>query len=312
MAPPFRLLLSKDGIRTMLGRLEMQQILLGREPADGFKIPSSAVSREHGILLSFDKHWYFKDLGSSNGSWLNGRQLIPQKLNLVKVGDVLQLADSLLEIASVEPGDLDDSITSVIVFRRGDFHREFPLVEQGPIATFGGKNADIKLDEETLDLPGLVIERRGSDLTASVLSTRINVLKNEMPLERTVILKDRDVLACGAYEIFISLGNDITASREQYFKLDDEVRVEGQGAVFHDWEEESAKRAPVNPAFGRVSDKAMDLRATAVMPANSRYDVNDSDKEVRKLDAFENFIVVGVGALLLILVVGATLYWILA
>lgn len=54
------------------------------------------VSREHACLYLRGQNFYLMDLGSNNGTFMNGKALLPHHAQLVQTGDVIRLG--LLEI----------------------------------------------------------------------------------------------------------------------------------------------------------------------------------------------------------------------
>ena len=73
-----------------------EDIRLGRLPANEISLTSPRVSRRHALIRRTDEGFELVDVGSSNGSRVNGTELrarIPVSLN---PGDRIQLADELL------------------------------------------------------------------------------------------------------------------------------------------------------------------------------------------------------------------------
>jgi pSer/pThr/pTyr-binding forkhead associated (FHA) protein len=53
------------------------------------------VSRRHAELRAEDGRWIVRDLGSSNGTWVNGRRVMEAE---VRPGDVLHLGGCRLRL----------------------------------------------------------------------------------------------------------------------------------------------------------------------------------------------------------------------
>lgn len=80
--------------------MEKDTILLGRRsPVDGIfpevdltdHDTDSYISRRHGRITKQESGWVYEDLGSSNGSWVNGAKLQPHIQQGLKEGDSLRL-----------------------------------------------------------------------------------------------------------------------------------------------------------------------------------------------------------------------------
>lgn len=200
--------------RAELGTVSGEEVAIGREPpSGGIVLPSQAVSRTHGLFTAVRNHWFFRDSGSTNGSWINTRKIRPGEWVLVKPGDLLQLADSALEIAHVPAfagfggGIPNLGIRSLLVFSRGGFLDEYPIPEYGRALVIGGSKADLKLDIDIHELPALVIERRGDMVCAFSISKEVPVQCNGVELTHTATLKDRDELSVDHYSVIF---NDVS------------------------------------------------------------------------------------------------------
>ena len=58
-------------------------------------LADDTVSRRHAELRVEEDCWVLRDLGSSNGTWVNGRRVIEAE---VRPGDVVQLGASALRL----------------------------------------------------------------------------------------------------------------------------------------------------------------------------------------------------------------------
>ena len=81
--------------------------VIGRSKSADLNIPLSTVSNNHAILSRYDEdRWTLKDLGSKNGSFVNGRQLDPDKRYLIEPGDEIVTGDVY---STVSPPSLEES-----------------------------------------------------------------------------------------------------------------------------------------------------------------------------------------------------------
>jgi ribosomal protein L32 len=88
-------------------RIRAGQIVLGRRdatssPVDVDLAPYSGykkgVSRHHAVLIRQDRHLILWDLGSSNGTFLNGTRLEPHQRHQVRDGDEIGLGQMVLKL----------------------------------------------------------------------------------------------------------------------------------------------------------------------------------------------------------------------
>jgi hypothetical protein len=71
------------------------RFVVGRLPSCGLTLDDTTVSREHAALVRRGDTWWVVDLGSTNGTKVNGRRAAEQP---VSVGDRLELGDIVLEL----------------------------------------------------------------------------------------------------------------------------------------------------------------------------------------------------------------------
>jgi pSer/pThr/pTyr-binding forkhead associated (FHA) protein len=67
-------------------------LAIGRRRGNDIELPFADVSEQHARLTRGDRGWLLLDLGSANGTYVNGRRLTPLVAQAVSVGDVLRLA----------------------------------------------------------------------------------------------------------------------------------------------------------------------------------------------------------------------------
>lgn len=78
-----------------LQALENDRVLVGRHPRCDIVVDGANVSRRHAELLFRDGVWVIRDLGSTNGTTVNGSQVGRSEL---RPGDIVGLADQLIQI----------------------------------------------------------------------------------------------------------------------------------------------------------------------------------------------------------------------
>lgn len=72
-------------------------VTIGRNPDNAICLDNHKVSRQHARISGENGRYFIEDLGSSNGTLLNG-QRVEQKTSL-QVGDRLTVGDTLFELA---------------------------------------------------------------------------------------------------------------------------------------------------------------------------------------------------------------------
>lgn len=78
--------------------------IVGREPSCDIVISDRKASRKQFELTVSSQGCFVRDLGSSNGTSLNGEQLQPDALKPIKSGDVLQIGQLTIHFELRDPG----------------------------------------------------------------------------------------------------------------------------------------------------------------------------------------------------------------
>ena len=105
--------------------------VVGRDPANRLSIPDRLMSRRHCAVTFVDGRYHLRDLGSSNGTFVNG---IPVGERVLEHGDRIRAGDSVLMFLTSEPpalrtalasapGAVDDRTTRVGEALRAEAHR---------------------------------------------------------------------------------------------------------------------------------------------------------------------------------------------
>ena len=94
-----------ERLRTRFGRrpagllaaheLVQAHVTIGRSGSCHLVLGDDTVSRRHAELFIDDGRWILRDLGSSNGTWVNGRRVVEAE---VRPGDVVHLGGCLIRL----------------------------------------------------------------------------------------------------------------------------------------------------------------------------------------------------------------------
>ena len=196
-----------------LGRIMRgAEVELGREPAaQGIPIGNDSVSRSHAKISSIGNYWTFEDLGSTNGSWVNGQQVNPGAVKFLRSGDTLQLANAVLQVTELS-ADGQSIVTrsghlpqrSLIVLLGDHLVGEYPVPEYGRALVIGGVGADLQVEGMMLNNPSLVVERKGMFTTASSSSTEIGAFIEGVRIDQPVTLKDGALITVARYRVLFN------------------------------------------------------------------------------------------------------------
>jgi pSer/pThr/pTyr-binding forkhead associated (FHA) protein len=70
-------------------RLDRVLVVVGRHPECDAQLNSPRVSRWHCCMTEVDGEVWVRDLGSANGTWINGRRIVS---GLLRPGDEISIA----------------------------------------------------------------------------------------------------------------------------------------------------------------------------------------------------------------------------
>jgi pSer/pThr/pTyr-binding forkhead associated (FHA) protein len=98
-----RLILNTGDGERQVHRLEAGEVVIGRSSKNGISIPSGKVSRQHARVFREGATFVVEDMGSSNGTRVNGRRMHRQVL---RNEDVIQIGDATLTFDEVSDDPL--------------------------------------------------------------------------------------------------------------------------------------------------------------------------------------------------------------
>src|SRR3982075_466148 len=83
-----KLILSMDGLVLKEIALTKERTTIGRKPHNDIQIDNLAVSGEHAVIVTILQDSFLEDLGSTNGTLVNGQQV---KKHFLQNNDVIEL-----------------------------------------------------------------------------------------------------------------------------------------------------------------------------------------------------------------------------
>jgi predicted component of type VI protein secretion system len=110
-------------------QLTGQEITIGRDPSNDITIKDPEVSRQHARLLAQAGEYVLEDLGSTNGTFVNGQRLIGP--HLLKTGEMVLFAENVSLVYEEISPDQDATLVSE------------PIVASTPPATLEAKPAGV-------------------------------------------------------------------------------------------------------------------------------------------------------------------------
>ena len=95
-----KLILSME--TTMLKEIPLakERITIGRKPHNDIQIDNLAISGEHAVVITILNDSFLEDLGSTNGTFVNGQ---PVKKHFLQNGDVIELGKYRLKFVAEVP-----------------------------------------------------------------------------------------------------------------------------------------------------------------------------------------------------------------
>src|ERR1700686_3306455 len=95
-----KLILSVDGQVLKEYQLSKERTLIGRKPHNDIQIDNLAVSGEHAAIITILNDSFIEDLGSTNGTMVNGK---PVKKHFLQNNDVVQIGKHKLKYFNDAP-----------------------------------------------------------------------------------------------------------------------------------------------------------------------------------------------------------------
>lgn len=203
-------------------------VRIGRRPRLELTLPFRALSSLHARLVRVGEGYHLEDLGSANGTFLDGRRLLPRAPQPIRPGDSFQVADVTLawerrttEADGEQPsaGALDLPASTATLARRmvaglfaaarppgstrlvevaGDPRREL-VVPRGRVMSVGrAATCDLVLNDDGVSREHAAFQRLVDGLFMRDLDSKNGSTVNQRVIEGRILLRDGDEVAIGS------------------------------------------------------------------------------------------------------------------
>lgn len=183
--------------------LDTKGIVIGRQPDAGVYLESLAVSRHHAEIVCEDGLYFVQDIGSSNGTYVNGHRVAGRvplterdtiQIGPYEMGLVVEAPASPTEPAQVIRARVDVQPSNHTLFAQNPAHKLELMLQ---IAQDLGHTLDLdamlgRLLDHLLRLfpqadRGMVLFCEGEKLVIRAQRTRLAADKNDVPYSRTIV-----------------------------------------------------------------------------------------------------------------------------
>ena len=111
-----KLILSINGMLKGEYRLDKERLTIGRKPGNDICIDNLAVSRKHALAITIINDSFLEDLGTTNGTYVNGELI---KKHVLKDGDVIRIGKHELRYVEELEGLAGNEFARRLVLKPG-------------------------------------------------------------------------------------------------------------------------------------------------------------------------------------------------
>jgi FHA domain len=199
-----KMIVSIDGVVIKEVQLAKDRTTLGRRPYNDIVIDNLAVSGEHACVVSQDGEVYIEDLGSTNGTYINGKAV---KKQMLQNNDSIEIGKYKIQFINERA---DQSYDKTMLIRPGMMPQATPAAAapaQAPVLTSAikvlsgpaaGREVPLTKVVTTVGKPGTAvaaISRRPNGYVVAMVEGSTPQTVNGTPFDKTpVVLKNGDVI----------------------------------------------------------------------------------------------------------------------
>lgn len=230
------------------------EVVIGRHADVAIELPFAAVSGRHARLSRDERGFAVEDLGSTNGTWLAGRRLLPHKSESLAVGETIGIAGVEIVFEGERQEDLFDpaldstatlarrlvhdifyacppaEIPRVVVLDGPERGRELVLAAHGRVFLLGrGANCDLALPDDDISREHAALERSVDGIVVRDLASKNGVEVGGERISGQCRLRDGEIIRIGETELRVSDPEDRYLRRMEEAVGEVEAGVASQG-----------------------------------------------------------------------------------
>jgi pSer/pThr/pTyr-binding forkhead associated (FHA) protein len=111
-----KLVLNMNGVVQGEFELNQERLTIGRKPDNDIPIDNLAVSGKHALIITILDDSFLEDLGSTNGTYVNGKLV---KKHVLKDGDVIAIGKHELKYINEHATEDDDDFEKTMIIKPG-------------------------------------------------------------------------------------------------------------------------------------------------------------------------------------------------
>lgn len=192
-----KLIVKRDGVSLREYKLDRQRVTIGRRTDNHVCLDDQTVSSEHAALAPLETPPSITDLGSTNGTLVNGMRIGKQTL---RHGDLIRIGQHELTFVDEQRQDLNATV--VLLPGAGSAVAGRLRVVEGPKA---GTVLPLDRDRITLGTPGqqvAVVMREAAGFRLLPVTRGPTTRLNHHPVPATgLLLNDGDEIEIGGHRI---------------------------------------------------------------------------------------------------------------
>lgn len=151
-----KLVLSMNGVVQGEHELNQERLTIGRKPDNDIQIDNLAVSGKHALVITILDDSFLEDLGSTNGTYVNGKLV---KKHALKDGDVIAIGKHELKYMNELATEDDDEFEKTMIIKPGSASAAVAAAQAAEKAGASAAAAEQKMSQTSSGGGGMPLGR---------------------------------------------------------------------------------------------------------------------------------------------------------